>query len=152
MGGDGWFSRIGSTSLLWFKPLRNLNIHLWRISHTQQRGNYFIVNKYSNYRPNRLRKPWHNLLCDFFNHLPNLGLNKKSSFCTRNFQMHFSVLLQNNCTLITNQLKFIRKGSIGDKPILVNAMSWHRPGDRPVPRQMQSPGIMMYILSTQSRK
>ena len=50
------------------------------------------------------------------------------------FKDHF--MNEKLCILIRITLKFVPKGSIGNKPSLVQAMAWRRPGHKPFPETL----------------
>ena len=70
---------------------------------------------------------------------------KWPSFSRRHFQMHFLV----SKLWIPNKipLKFVPKGPINNVPALVQIISWHRPGDKPLSEPMMV-SLLMHICVT----
>ena len=68
---------------------------------------------------------------DIKTHLP---WTKLPPFRRRHFQMHF--MNDIFCILIHISLKFVPKGPIGNKLMLVRVMAWRRTGDKPLSEPM----------------
>ena len=78
------------------------------------------------------------------NMLTHLPWTKWPPFRRRHFQMHFcewKVL----CILIPISLRFVLKVPIDNKSALVQAMAWHRIGDKPLPEPLSSQFTVAYM-------
>ena len=75
--------------------------------------------------------------------------NKWAPICRRHFKFCF---LRRKCwILVQNSLKCVRRGSVYNKPVLVQIIAWCWTGDMPLSESIWTPGLLAYKCVTRPR-